>query len=636
MASKAPALRRVPVVFRHRAEPGQRVELVGDFPTWDRPHLLTEEGPGLFELTLELAPGRYRYKFLVDWKRWERDPDAQVDWTEGVDNSIVVVDGTRPPLHFACDRRHLQRTSDGVLRLHLECDAKARAPARVWAKVGGTLHQAPVVTRGHWRGRDLLSCSLPLPRGAVGEFGFEGVPEHVFQVPPSAPATAEPPRWARSTVWYGIFLDRWQRGSATVDERVAPRSTPTSATTFYGGDLEGVRQALPYLKSLGVEGLVLTPVQPSGTPHRYDTTDHHAIDERLGGTAAFTKLVKEAHRAGLKVAADVSFTHVHEAHARWRDVLKRQRRSPWAKWFQVKRFPVKRGDLSTYAGYADREELPLLDLTSRPARAHVIEAAVRLVRLGVDALRLDAMTDAPPVLWQELRLAVRKVRRDVALLGEVVMDAQPNTARDLGADALTDFQYREALVQLLEGRLSPAHFVGLTRFREFRQGPLPRSSRLRFFDNHDVSRLGSLVSVERVRLALTLLLLSPEPVWLTAGTEFDLAAGVPLFRLDDAWPERLPMPPLDGPKPETHALITRLLSLRRELVDDEVVLEAHDGLLSFERRRRDGRVVVVALNVSDEPVTLERQGEVLLGVNESPGEPLGPWCARVLAVDESD
>ncbi|MBL8918012.1 MAG: hypothetical protein JNJ54_04055 [Myxococcaceae bacterium] len=628
--------RRVPVVFRYRGAPGRRVELFGDFPTWDRSRLMEEEGPGLYELTLELAPGRYRYKFLVDWRRWERDPDAQVDWTEGVDNSIVVVDGTHPPLHFACDRRHLQRTSDGVLRLHLESEAKARAPARVWAKVSGVLHWAPVVTRGHWRGRELLSCELALPRGATGEFGFEGWPEHVFHLPASAPATAEPPRWARSTVWYGIFLDRWHRRGEAADARVSDRATPTSATTFYGGDLDGVRHALPYLKALGVDGLVLTPVQPSETPHRYDTTDHHAIDGRLGGDAAFTKLVKAARRARLEVAADVSFTHVHEDHPRWRDVLKRQRRSASAKWFQVKRFPVRQGDLSTYAAYVDRPELPLLDLTHAPARAHVIEAAVRLVKLGADALRLDAMTDAPPVLWQELRLAVRKVRRDVLLLGEVVMDAQPLCARDLGADVLTDFQFREALVQLLRGRLTPAHFVGLTRFREFRQGPLPRSSRLRFIDNHDVSRLGSLVSVERVRLALTLLLLSPEPVWLTAGTEFDLAAGVPLFRLDDAWPERLPMPALDGPKPETHGLLTALLALRRRLVDDEVTLEAHEGLLSFERRTPDGHTIVVVLNLSDEPVTLERDGEVLLSVNEAAPRAavLGPWAARVLEVAE--
>jgi hypothetical protein len=70
-------------------------------------------------------------------------------------------------------------------------------------------------------------------------------------------------------------------------------------------------------------------------------------------------------------------------------------------------------------------------------------------------------------------------------------------------------------------------------------------------------------------------------------------------------------------------------------VDDEVELEAHEGLLSFERRRRDGRVLVVTLNVSDEPAVLERQGEVVLSVNEPAGERLGPWCARVLAVDEA-
>jgi glycosidase len=620
----------VPVTFRFRGAPGQRVELFGDLPTWDRPHLMPEVAPGEFSLTLDLPPGIHRWKFLVDWRRWTRDVEAPVDWTEGVDNSIVIVDGTRPPLFFATDRRHLQRFSDGRLVLHFECDERAVPPERVWLRVEEIVSWAKVATHGVWRGRVLCSAELPLSTQAQGTFGFEGWPEFVFATP-QVNATSEPPKWLSGTVWYGIFLDRWFRGGATADPRVVSRDEPTSATTFYGGDLEGARQSLPALKALGVDGVVLTPLQPSETPHRYDTVDHHAIDERLGGEPALRRLIRDAHRKGLKVCLDVSFTHVHEDHPFWKDVLQKQKRSRTAKWFQVKRFPVKRGDVSRYAAYANRPELPLLDLTFAPARKHVIDAAVKWVKLGVDALRLDAMTDAPPVLWQELRAAVRKVRRDVALLGEVVMDVQPFFSRDLGADAVTDFQHREALLQLLEGTMRPETFAGWTNFLEHRQGPLPHGARLRFLDNHDTSRLGSLVDVTRVRFALAWLLLRPEPAWLTAGTEFDLAAGVPLFRLDDAWPERIAMPALDGPKPETAGLISDLLRLRRELLDDDVQVVANGSLLSFQRTRRDGRAVTVVFNCSDGPVPLDLDGEVLLSVNEPAAAEVGPWCARVIA-----
>ncbi|MDP1916160.1 MAG: alpha-amylase family glycosyl hydrolase [Myxococcales bacterium] len=621
---------RVPVTFVFRGAPGQRVELFGDLPSWDRPHLMPEVEPGLFKLTLELDSGLYRYKFLVDWKRWVRDAHAPVDWTEGVENSVVIVDGTRPPLFFACDRRHLLRAADGVLRVHFEVEAGARAPTSVWLRTT-ELHWGEVTLQGTWRGRHFFSASLAVPAKATGTWGFEGSPEHVFPLPAPQAASAHRPAWAKGAVWYGIFLDRWHRAGAAVDERVSSRDTPTSATTFYGGDLDGVRASLPSLAALGVDGVVLTPVQPSETPHRYDTTDHLAIDARLGGAKAMKALITEAHRLGLKLAADVSFTHVHEAHPFWRDVLRRQRRSAKAAWFQVRRFPVRRSDPTSYASYANRPELPLLDLTNPAARAHVIGAAVAMVKLGVDALRLDAMTDAPAELWSELRAAVKRVRKDVTLLGEVVMDAQPNLAEDLGADALTDFQHREALIELLQGRMSAAHFAGWTRFLEHRQGPLPRAARLRFLDNHDTSRIGSLVNPEQARLALTYLLLRPEPAWLTYGTEFELAAHVPLSRLDDAWPERLPMPPPETRPPVTHALITTLLELRRLLRDEDVQLDATGAVLSFQRTRADGAALTVALNCSDTPQPMDG-GEVLLAVNETPtpAAPLGPWCARVV------
>ena len=42
----------------------------------------------------------------------------------------------------------------------------------------------------------------------------------------------------------------------------------------YGGDLEGIRQKLPYLQDLGITGIYLNPVMEAETNHKYDTTDY--------------------------------------------------------------------------------------------------------------------------------------------------------------------------------------------------------------------------------------------------------------------------------------------------------------------------------------------------------------------------
>ncbi|MDP1823973.1 MAG: alpha-amylase family glycosyl hydrolase [Archangium sp.] len=618
------------VTFRYRGAPGHRVELAGDLPFWTERHPMPEVSPGEYVVRLSLKPGLYRYKFLVDRRHWVRDPDAPVDFAEGSDNSVLIVGGTRAPLFFAEDRRHLVRTADGTLRVAAELDEANAPPPRLWARDDdGGEWTAPVHEVGRHGGRRLLRAELALPRSLKSAtWGFEGVPESIFSLPAPQPAVARRPGWATSAVWYAIFLDRWHRGSNTKDARLHPRTTPTSATTFYGGDLDGVRASLGHLKDLGVDGVVLSPLHRSETPHRYDTVDFLSIDPRLGGRRAWKRLLDEAHQRGLRVAADLSFTHVHERHPFFQDVLKRQRRSKYAKWFKLTGERTRAGDRTSYGCYAGRTELPLLDLTHDPPRAHVIAAALELVNDGVDALRLDAMTDAPGELWRELRAAVHQANPDVALLGEVVMDAQPLCLEDAGADAVTDFQHREALKDLCLARIDAAQFLSRSRLLEHRQGPFDSASRLRLLDTHDTERFASMVGVAKTRLALAWLLLRPEPVWLTYGTERELAANVPLFRLDDAWPERLPMPALDEPAPATHRLIKALLALRKGLRPEAFATGADGRVLWLERTARDGARLRLVLNFGDEPVGCE--GTSILGINDDSGRALAPGTGRVV------
>ena len=51
---------------------------------------------------------------------------------------------------------------------------------------------------------------------------------------------------------------------------------------FFGGNLEGVRRKLPYLKSLGVTHIYLNPIFKAYSNHRYDTGDYLTVDPLLG------------------------------------------------------------------------------------------------------------------------------------------------------------------------------------------------------------------------------------------------------------------------------------------------------------------------------------------------------------------
>jgi hypothetical protein len=74
------------------------VALVGDFNDWDAAAtpMRRAAGNGVWSVTVPLAPGRYRYSFLLDGSRWEPDPEAPraLDDDFGRPNSVVTVGGT--------------------------------------------------------------------------------------------------------------------------------------------------------------------------------------------------------------------------------------------------------------------------------------------------------------------------------------------------------------------------------------------------------------------------------------------------------------------------------------------------------------------------------------------------------------
>lgn len=71
------------------------VALVGDFNGWDKAatRLQPTGSSGAWVVTVPLAPGRYRYAFLIDGTRWLADPGAPraPDDDFGTPNSVLTV-----------------------------------------------------------------------------------------------------------------------------------------------------------------------------------------------------------------------------------------------------------------------------------------------------------------------------------------------------------------------------------------------------------------------------------------------------------------------------------------------------------------------------------------------------------------
>jgi len=64
------------VNFSLLAPEAQNVSLAGDFNDWNaNSHLLQKASNGTWEVNIDLNPGKYEYRFIVDGE-WKNDPDC--------------------------------------------------------------------------------------------------------------------------------------------------------------------------------------------------------------------------------------------------------------------------------------------------------------------------------------------------------------------------------------------------------------------------------------------------------------------------------------------------------------------------------------------------------------------------------
>ena len=143
-------------------------------------------------------------------------------------------------------------------------------------------------------------------------------------------AAYDTPAWMRDGVMYQIMVDRFCCGEGTdalmhakdgqniilhEDWNEMPflniaENGDNFANDFFGGNLEGVRQKLPYLKQLGVSVLYFNPIFCARTNHKYDTSDYRRVDPMFGDEQALARLCKEAEALGMRVMLDGVFSHV--------------------------------------------------------------------------------------------------------------------------------------------------------------------------------------------------------------------------------------------------------------------------------------------------------------------------------------
>ncbi len=203
------------------------------------------------------------------------------------------------------------------------------------------------------------------------------------------------PEWAKSAIWYQIFVERFRNGDPSNDPTPAdmaggfPTYIPKSWTITpwghdwyahepwldsikadgfnskiqarrYGGDLQGVLDKLDYLQDLGINAIYFNPLNESPSLHKYDARNYTHVDRNFGPdpkgdialinsetpvnsstwkwTSAdklFLKVINECHKRGIRVIMDYSWNHTGKDFWALNDIRKNGSKSEFADWYNI-------------------------------------------------------------------------------------------------------------------------------------------------------------------------------------------------------------------------------------------------------------------------------------------------------------
>ncbi len=198
----------------------------------------------------------------------------------------------------------------------------------------------------------------------------------------------------------------WWRGA--VIYQIYPRSFQDTNGDGIG-DLPGITERLPYVASIGVDAVWISPFFTSPMlDHGYDVSDHRDVDPTFGALEDFDALVAAAHRLGLRVMTDLVLSHTSSQHPWFRESMA-DRTNPKADWY-VWADPKPDGTppnnwLSVFGGPAWEwdgarmqyylhnflREQPDLNFHNAEVQDAALDVARFWLQRGVDGFRLDTV-----------------------------------------------------------------------------------------------------------------------------------------------------------------------------------------------------------------------------------------------------
>ena len=439
----------------------------------------------------------------------------------------------------------------------------------------------------------------------------QGRLKQYFKFPYLNPADVmTPPAWVADTVWYQIMPDRFCKGSQhprRMPQKVWEDRDFVDYNDFYGGDLRGVIEKLPYLQELGISGIYLLPVFLSDTNHKYNTFDYTKIDPDFGTEEDMKELVEKAHTMGIRVMLDAVFNHSGTEFAPWQDVWEKGEKSRYYDWFCIHKKPFERKYASLtdgrFDGFAFLDNMPKLNTANPEVMEYFAGVCSRWVQdWGIDGIRFDVGNEVSHVFLKHLNRVLKRLNPEVFLLGEIWHDAAYWLQGD-EYDSVMNYPFMESLHNFWVDEDATSRDFMYAMERVYSLYP-EQVNRVLFnhLDTHDTMRARTRCGrIEAFYQQLTVLMTMPGTTCLYYGTEIALEGGHdPDCRKTMPW-KNMELGAYAEPLSITRALI-RLRNTCPQLRSGKILWhhnEAYPRLICYDRPGE--QTLRVYINDSQEP-----------------------------------
>lgn len=243
------------------------------------------------------------------------------------------------------------------------------------------------------------------------------------------------------------------------------------------------------LADLGYSALQVSPPQKSANDSvwwaRYQPIDFRIIESPLGNEDQLKRLIDKAHERGLKVLIDAILNHMADT-----KYLNNGGKLEFPE-FSPQDFHYA-GTRSCIDNYQDRYQvthrwlcdsnahLPDLNTSSPYVRGVHKKFLQKLMDLGADGFRFDAVKHVEPEYWKDITAAIPN---DKFVYGEVIGETLPESYLYTPYMPVTDFH----LLRTMLSAFSLNGDITYLTFPEGAGGALPAAQSVSFARNHDTA-----------------------------------------------------------------------------------------------------------------------------------------------------